>query len=140
MADRDLTFEAANTFFYLKPGTDVKIEEPVFPRLKEKKQKKTDAKKVAAAEGLIDISDFAKVNLTVAEITEAEKVDGADKLLKLQVNTGSESRQLVAGIAEYYQPGDIIGKKIVIVANLQPANIRGIDSNGMLLAAKKGKK
>ena len=70
---------------------------------------------------------------------EAEKVEGADKLLKLKINIGTEERQIVAGIAEQYSPEEIIGKRIVVVTNLQPAKIRGIESKGMLLAAKDGK-
>lgn len=67
-------------------------------------------------------------------------MDGADKLLKLQIEVGSEKRQLIAGVAQFYTPEDMVGKTIVIVANLKPAVIRGIDSAGMLLAAKAGKK
>lgn len=84
---------------------------------------------------LIDITDFAKIDLRVAEILTAEKIEGADRLLKLRVSLGNEERQIVAGIAQYYQPTDLIGKKIVIVANLKPAKLRGIESQGMLLAA-----
>ncbi|OGQ22775.1 MAG: hypothetical protein A3C46_04790 [Deltaproteobacteria bacterium RIFCSPHIGHO2_02_FULL_44_16] len=84
---------------------------------------------------LIDITDFAKIDLRVAEILTAEKIEGADRLLKLRVSFGNEERQIVAGIAQYYQPTDLIGKKIVIVANLKPAKLRGIESQGMLLAA-----
>ena len=89
----------------------------------------------APAPDLLDISDFAKVELRVAEIRAAEKVEGADKLLKLQVEVGGVPRQIVAGIAQHYKPEEIVGKKIVIVANLKPAKIRGVESNGMLLAA-----
>jgi methionyl-tRNA synthetase len=82
------------------------------------------------------MDDFRKVDLRVAEVLSAEKVEGADKLLKLQVDVGhNEKRQIVAGIAEHYAPDDLIGKKVILVANLQPAKIRGIDSYGMLLAA-----
>ena len=86
-------------------------------------------------EGLIDIQDFAKVDLRVAQVIEAQKVEGADRLLRLQVDLGTERRQIVAGIALHYQPEELIGKKIVIVANLKPAKIRGVESHGMLLAA-----
>ena len=89
---------------------------------------------------MIDIGDFAKVQLRVAEVLEAERVEDADRLLKLQIDVGGEKRQIVAGIAEYYSPDDVKGKKIVVVVNLKPAKIRALDSNGMLLAAKKGKK
>ena len=75
----------------------------------------------------------------MAEVITAEKVPDADRLLKLQVDLGSEKRQVVAGIAEHYTPEDLIGKQIILVANLQPAKIRGIESQGMLLAAEGGK-
>jgi len=71
----------------------------------------------------------------VGEVLEAEKVEGANKLLKLQVNLGQEKRQMVAGVAEFYTLEEITGKKIVVVTNLKPAKIRGVESNGMLLAA-----
>ena len=82
----------------------------------------------------ISIADFAKVELKTAEVLEVEKVEGADKLLKLQIKVGEENRQIVAGIAEHYSPEELVGKKIVVVANLKPAVIRGVESNGMLLA------
>lgn len=140
--DSTLTLDKAKVFFDLRPGSDVSIDEPVFPRLKPKK--KADESRsgdgAGADDGLIDIGDFAKVKLRVAEILEAERVDGTDKLLKLQILIGKEKRQIVAGIAEYYAPETLIGRKAVVVANLKPATIRGIESNGMLLAAKSGKK
>jgi methionyl-tRNA synthetase len=84
---------------------------------------------------LISFDDFTKAELRVAEILEAEKIEGSNKLLKLQVDLGEEKRQLVAGIGKHYQPEDLIGKKIIIVANLEPAKIFGVESNGMILAA-----
>ena len=89
------------------------------------------------AEPLITIDDFAKIKLTTAKVLTAEKVPDATKLLKLTIDIGTEKRQIIAGIAEYYSPEQIIGKTIVVVTNLQPATIRGIKSEGMLLAAKK---
>ena len=86
------------------------------------------------ADDRISIDDFAKVELKTAEVLEVEKVEGADKLLKLQIKVGEENRQIVAGIAEHYSPEELVGKKIVVVANLKPAVIRGVESNGMLLA------
>ena len=83
----------------------------------------------------ITIDDFRKVDLRVARILEAEKVPGADKLLKLKINLGLEERQLVAGIAQYYTPEELVNKQIIVVANLEPAVIRGVESQGMLLAA-----
>lgn len=83
----------------------------------------------------ITIDDFAKVELRVAQVKVAERVKGADKLLRLEVDLGTETRQILAGIAEAYAPETLIGRKIVIVANLAPRKLRGLESNGMLLAA-----
>ncbi|HSL92976.1 MAG TPA: methionine--tRNA ligase subunit beta [Bacillota bacterium] len=83
----------------------------------------------------IDISEFAKADLRVATVLSAEKVEKADKLLKLRVSLGGEERTVVAGIAASYKPEDMVGKQIVLVANLKPAKIRGIESQGMILAA-----
>lgn len=110
----------------------------LFPRLEMPKEKKPEPAK-ESADNLIAIDDVAKVQLKVAEVKEAEKVPDADKLLKLQIEIGQEKRQIVAGIAEYYQPDQLVGKKIIVVTNLKPATLRGIESNGMLLAAKKKK-
>src|SRR5215469_4940506 len=88
--------------------------------------------------GKISIDDFAKVELRVAQVKVAERVKGADKLLRLEVDLGTEVRQIVAGIAKAYEPESLIGRKIVIVANLQPRKLRGLESNGMLLAASIG--
>ena len=86
-------------------------------------------------EGLIEIQDFKKVQMVVARVLAAEKVEKADKLLKLQIDTGSDTRTLVAGIAQHYKPEDLVGRKIIIVKNLKPAKLRGILSQGMILAA-----
>ncbi len=85
---------------------------------------------------LIDIDTFARTELRVARVLTAEPVEGADRLLRLTIDLGAETRQLVAGIAEHYRPDEISGKLVVVVANLKPARIRGVDSQGMLLAAK----
>jgi methionyl-tRNA synthetase len=82
----------------------------------------------------IDISDFAKVELKAAKVTAAERIGGSKKLVKLQVDLGSEPRQVVAGIAESYAPEALVGKTIVLVANLKPAKLMGVESNGMVLA------
>jgi methionyl-tRNA synthetase len=94
------------------------------------------SKPVAAIpDGKISIDDFAKVELRVAQVKTAERVKGADKLLRLEVDLGTEVRQLVAGIAEAYEPETLIGRKVVIVANLAPRKLRGLESNGMIVAA-----
>lgn len=91
----------------------------------------------AAAEdsSIITIDDFAKVDLRVAVVLAAERVPKTEKLLKLDLDLGSEQRTIVSGIAEFYEPEALVGKRIVIVANLKPARIRGVESRGMLLAA-----
>lgn len=83
----------------------------------------------------ITIDEFKKVDLRVGEILEAKPVAGADKLLELRVSLGKETRTLVAGIAPQYAPASLIGRKVVVVANLQPRRVRGVQSQGMLLAA-----
>jgi methionyl-tRNA synthetase len=126
----------------LVPGTQLQPLENIFPRLVAPKEDKIEASKPAPPglpEGLVTIDDFFKSRLVVAEVLACEAVPEATKLLKLQIAIGDEKRQIVAGIAEFYKPDAMIGKKIVVVSNLVPATIRGIESNGMLLAAKKGK-
>jgi methionyl-tRNA synthetase len=88
-----------------------------------------------AADGKITIDDFAKVDLRVAQVKVAERVKGADKLLRLEVDLGYETRQILAGIAEAYAPETLVGRKVVIVANLAPRKMRGLESNGMIVAA-----
>jgi len=89
-------------------------------------------------QSLLSIERFFETDLRVARVLSAERVANTDKLLKLQVNLGDEQRQLVAGIALSYQPESLVGKRIIVVANLEPARIRGVDSQGMLLAADLG--
>jgi tRNA-binding protein len=90
--------------------------------------------------GQIGIEDFLKVDLRLAKVVEAEKVQGSDKLIKLKLSLGEEERTVVAGIAKYYSPEELVGKKILIVANLKPRKIFGIESQGMILALSDGKK
>lgn len=150
----DITsWESAATFGLIRDGTKVKRDQPLFPRIVDEKeeqevqeQNKTDVTKIEGAvpaddkkvdekKEYISIEDFSKIELKVAKILEAEKIEGADKLLKLIVDLGDEKRQIVAGIAKHYSPDQLIGKKIVVVANLKPAKLRGVESQGMLLAA-----
>ena len=83
---------------------------------------------------LIGIDDFRRVDLRVAKVIEAAKVEGSKKLIKLVVDLGAEKRQIIAGLAEYYKPEDLVGKYVVVVANLQPKKMMGLESQGMLLA------
>ena len=137
-------------------GRMVQEVAPLFPRIQDEEEKpaapcaKPEKKEKAKAEApapapevaeLITIDQFCKVKLKTAKVVAAEKLEGADKLLKLKIDVGeAEPRPLVAGVAKYYTPEEILGKTIVIVSNLQPAKIRGAESRGMLLAAKAGKK
>lgn len=86
----------------------------------------------------ISIDRFFETELRVAQIISAERVENTDKLLKLQVDLGTEKRQLVAGLAASYEPEALVGRRIIVVANLKPARIRGVESQGMLLAADLG--
>jgi methionyl-tRNA synthetase len=100
----------------------------------------TPSTRAEAADGRIAIEDFARVDMRVGEVKTAERIKGADKLLKLTVDIGSEVRQIVAGIAESYAPESLVGRKVVIVANLQPRKLRGVESDGMIVAAAVGEK
>jgi len=104
---------------------------------------KEEVKKEEAEEeedDFITIDDFDKLDLRVAEIIKAEKHPNADKLLVFQLKVGEETRQVVSGIAKYYDPEDLVGKKVILAYNLKPIKLRGVESRGMLLAASKGKK
>jgi len=84
---------------------------------------------------MISLEDFKKLDLRVAQILEAERVENSEKLIKLQIDLGGEKRQIIAGIGKFYSPEDLINKKIIIVANLEPKSLMGLESHGMLLAA-----
>ncbi len=87
---------------------------------------------------LIGIEDFLKLDIRLARIISAERVEGSEKLLKLRVSLGEEERTLVAGIAKFYSPEELIGKKVLMLANLKPRKIFGIESQGMILALSDG--
>jgi methionyl-tRNA synthetase len=91
-----------------------------------------------AAPEKIGIEDFAKVEMRVGQIKTAERIVGADKLLKLTVDIGTEIRQICAGIAQYYEPEKLVGRKVAVVVNLAPRKLRGVESNGMIIAASVG--
>jgi len=108
----------------------------LFPRV-ERKEK--EEKEEITSEPKITIDEFKKIDLRVAKVLSARRVENSDKLLLLEIDLGDEKRQIVAGIAEHYKPEDMVGKEIIVVYNLQPAKIRGYESQGMLLAAKDSK-
>lgn len=128
----------------LFPRIEIEEEKPeVKKEVKEnKKAKKEESKAPEKAkeneDGMIGIEDFSKIDLRVVEILAAEPVPKTDKLMKIQVSLGDEERTVVSGIAKFYKPEDLIGKHVVLVANLKPAKLRGVMSHGMLLAASKG--
>ena len=146
----------------LATGTKVQKGEPLFPRIEvteagetviaatkktaakaikaeaPKAEAKKEAKPAAAAAGEISIDDFAKIDLRVATVIAAERVPKTDKLIKLQVKIGNEERTIVSGIAQHYEPENLIGKNVIVIANLKPAKLRGIESRGMVLAASDG--
>ena len=148
-------FESVKSFGGLKAGINVEKAMPIFPRIDVKKEleeiekmvlarraeKKVEEKKPAKTQENeqkfeeITIDDFAKVQLKVGVVLTAEKVEKADKLLKLTVDTGSEKRTIVSGIAKHYTPEEMVGKRVIVVANLKPVKLRGILSEGMLLCA-----
>ncbi len=141
----------------LTPGQKIGKVEAVFPRIDKaeaiQKMQELEAQTVKeqaallgkqeasepispASDGKISIDDFAKIDLRVGVVKSAERVKGADKLLHMMVDIGEpQPRSIVAGIAPAYSPEQVIGRKVVIVANLQPRKLRGIESNGMIVAA-----
>lgn len=159
--DSDETgWESAGQWGVYKPTRPVQPGEIIFPRIdvekeleslaaitpdaatgkpakKEQEQKEAqDAKTTVSDEkAQITIDDFAKLDLRVAKVLAAEKVEKSDKLLKLRLRVGAEEKQVVSGIARHYSPEELVGKTVVLVANLKPARLRGIESQGMILAA-----
>ncbi len=144
------SWESLNEFGQIPAGTKVKKGDPIFPRLdfdKEvayiqdqmKANVPNEEKRNVKEEQLpqISIDDFAKIDLRVAKVTHCEPVKKADKLLKLQLDLGYEKRQVVSGIAEYYKPDDLIGRKVIVITNLKPVKLRGEISEGMILAGEK---
>ncbi|MFP6904832.1 MAG: methionine--tRNA ligase [Verrucomicrobiota bacterium] len=145
LGDAGPDIEHARQWGVLVPGTEIGPPGILFPRhVEEKKQEPPmQEKNVENTEGVQDVStitldDFTRVELKTAEILTAERIEDAEKLLKLQVKVGEETRQLVAGIALHYAAEDLPGRKIVIVANLKPRKVFGVMSEGMLLAARLG--
>lgn len=139
-------WESVQNFGAAQAGDRVGEAAPLFVRLDEKKKLEEieaeilakcepEKKENAHEENAISIEDFAKVELKVGVILESKPVEGADKLLVSQIKIGDEIRQIVSGIAKYYNPAELIGKKVVVVTNLKPVKLRGVLSEGMILAA-----
>jgi len=135
---------------FLEPGYKLKKAKPLFKKIEDKvikeekdklyaleqaeEQKEKDKKEEKNMSEQISIDEFGKVQLVVGQVKEAERIEGSDNLLKLQVDLGDETRQIVAGLAKKYAPDEIIDRKVIVVANLKPAKLFGVQSNGMLLA------
>lgn len=150
-AESDITYENAGKFGVLPADVTVHRGEIIFPRIDvdkeieelnkiigskaEPEEKADDGFEPAPIAGEITIDDFAKVDLRVALVKDCEKVKKSKKLLCLQLDDGFGGRQVVSGIAAWYKPEDLIGKKVVIVANLKPVKLCGVESNGMICAA-----
>ena len=138
------TFRAEKTglrWGELIPNKTIEEHDVLFPRIDIKKIEKENAlhKNNTQLDNIITFDQFKNIELKTAKIIEAERVDGSDKLLKIQVEIHNEKRQIISGIAKYYSTEELIDKIIIVVTNLKPAKIFGIESYGMLLAAKKGK-
>ena len=116
-----------------KPSSEAPAEAPT--EATEKPAPAAEAPPKPADPPKIKIDKFFETDLRVAVVLSAEPVENADRLLKLQIDVGDETRQLVAGVAQAYEPEALVGKRIIVVANLKPARIRGVESQGMLLAA-----
>ncbi|WAA09497.1 methionine--tRNA ligase [Fervidibacillus albus] len=149
------SWDSLAQFGQIPAGTKVEKGEPLFPRLdleqevayiknqmqgttspgEKKTNSKGEEKKNSLAQ--IQLADFEKIDLRVAEVVEAEPVKKANKLLKLQVDLGTERRQIVSGIAEFYKPEELVGKKVVCITNLKPVKLRGELSEGMILTGEK---
>jgi methionyl-tRNA synthetase len=148
-------WDRAAEWHVVRPGQMTRRGKPLFPRIEDKEESKAPAAPAgetvpavtpaaqaapllpesADAPNTITIEQFKQVDLRVAEVLSCERVKGADKLFRLEVSLGEEKRQIVAGVAEHYTAEELVGKQIVVVRNLKPAVVRGLESNGMLLAA-----
>ena len=110
-------------------------EQPVASEVSKSKEKNQETEQASDRLPEITIDEFARLDLRVAKVTAAERVKKADKLLKLTLDVGGKPRQVVSGIAQYYSPEELVGRSVIIVANLKPVKLRGILSEGMILAA-----
>ena len=149
--ESERTYDNAGTFGVLRKNVTINKGDIIFPRIdvdKEiealneiisnnapKEEPEEEAIEVQPAAPEIEFDDFMKVDIRVAKVTECEKVKKSKKLLKLQLDDGMGGRQVVSGIAQWYSPDDLIGKKVMVIVNLKPAKLCGVESNGMICAA-----
>lgn len=141
----EITWDSLENFGETVKEADVKRGELLFPRIdidkkieefnKMKEEAlKAEKPKMTPVKPEITIDDFEKIDLRVAKVLECEKIKGSNKLLKLKVELGDETRQIVSGISKYYKPEELIGKNVIVVANLKPIKLKGVESCGMILA------
>jgi methionyl-tRNA synthetase len=154
VVDKMLEWENAGKLKLLREGYSLRAPELLFRKIEDaeikaqieklhanansqnnQKKMEENSQPVMASKGIIQYDDFAKLDLRIATILSAEKVEKADKLLKLELDLGFEKRQVVSGIAQHFNTQDIIGKQVVLVANLAPRKMKGVESNGMVLMA-----
>lgn len=139
VTDAITTWDSAKEFGILPDGTKVAKGENLFPRLDTSKElfkvEEKEIKEIDKNEEYITIDQLDKIKLKVGQIVAVEKVENSNKLYKLQVNLGDEVRTIVSGLVNYYKEEELLNKQVVVVANLKPAKLRGVESNGMLLAA-----
>lgn len=140
---KDQEWNSARAFGVIAEGTSIVKKDPIFPRLDVEKEVKIikdmmkqpePEKKNTAKTNEVTYDDFMKLDLKVAEVVRAEKMENADKLLRLQLDLGEEKRQVISGIAKFYTPEEMVGKKVICVTNLKPVKLRGELSEGMILS------
>ncbi|WP_277678483.1 methionine--tRNA ligase [Gracilibacillus dipsosauri] len=140
---KDQEWNSAREFGVIAEGTSIVKKDPIFPRLDVEKEVKIikdmmkqpePEKKNTAKTNEVTYDDFMKLDLKVAEVVRAEKMENADKLLRLQLDLGEEKRQVISGIAKFYTPEEMVGKKVICVTNLKPVKLRGELSEGMILS------
>jgi len=122
------------------PGESPELKPEEKPEVKPEPEREEKAESKSAETPRISIHDFAKVQMRVGQVLDVEKIEGSRRLLKLRVDIGDEVRQVVAGISEAYAPEDVLNKKVILVANLKPVKLMGVESNGMIVAASDGGK
>lgn len=136
------SIQDAKAWGKLRPGTAIRKGEPIFPRVKEETEDwrletgdRSSQSQVSSLRSLVSLEEFQRLDLRIAEVVEAKVVKGSRKLLQLKVKVGALERTVVAGIQPFYKPEELIGRKVVLLANLKPTTLMGIESQGMVLAA-----
>lgn len=138
MSCEDNTFDSIKIFGKIQNKTKVKEAKIMFERIEEKEVSVLESKDEIVEDNLISIDEFSKINMKVVKIISAEQIEGSDKLYKIEVDLGNQIRQVVSGLVKYYTAAELVGKKVILVTNLKPATLKGVISQGMILAAGEG--